>query len=150
MERMGAEAAKGAQDSAGEGGIFGVLGDGLCVFGVKAVLTVLWPGQLRAWSGLGWPMVTVILGSCAVAGGVAAGGQRSAGAISTLALLCGLTCDSVCPRVTVRDRSSPGLMARRPSLALRLKIKVLTESRCEAVPLSLSLGLRITSLSHRY
>jgi hypothetical protein len=28
------------------------------------------------------------------------------------ALLCGLTCDSVCPRVTVRDRSSPGLLAR--------------------------------------
>jgi hypothetical protein len=44
MERMGAEAAVGAQDSAGEGGIFGVLGDGLCVFGVKAALTVLWSG----------------------------------------------------------------------------------------------------------
>jgi hypothetical protein len=27
-------------------------------------------------------------------------------------LVCGLTCGSGCPRVTVRDRSSPGLMAR--------------------------------------
>ena len=27
-------------------------------------------------------------------------------------LLCGLTCGAGCPRVTVRDRSSPGLMAR--------------------------------------
>jgi hypothetical protein len=74
MERMGAEAAVGAQDSAGEGGVLGVLGDGLCVFGVKAALTVSWSGQLRAWSGLGWPVVAVIFGSCAVAGGVATGG----------------------------------------------------------------------------
>jgi hypothetical protein len=59
--------------------------------------------------------------------------------------------------VSASDRERPldagvngTLMARRPSLALRLKIKVITESRCEAVPLGPQPRLRITSLSHRY